>query len=102
STVAIDGGVRLRDDVLILFPRGEIERVRLELDALPLGPAVFADELVGLDDVAALVLGTAGVADDHVVGDTAVLDLAVRRLDEPKLVDARVARQRRDQPDVRT
>ena len=38
----------------------------------------------------------------HVVGDAAVLHLAVRRLDEAELVDARVARQRRDQADVRT
>ena len=38
----------------------------------------------------------------HVVGDPAVLHLAVRRLDEAELVDARVARQRRDQADVRT
>ena len=61
------------------------------------------DELVGLDDVADLVLGVAaGVGDDHVVDDAAVLDLAVRRLDEAELVDPRVARQRRDQADVRT
>ncbi len=36
------------------------------------------------------------------VGDVAVLDLAVRRLDEAELVDARVGRQRRDEADVRT
>ena len=36
------------------------------------------------------------------VGDLAVLDLAVRRLDEAVLVDAGVGRQRRDEADVRT
>ena len=34
--------------------------------------------------------------------DPAVLHLAIRRLDEAELVDARVRRQRRDQTDVRT
>ena len=38
----------------------------------------------------------------HLVGDAAVLDLAVRRLDEAVLVDAREGRQRRDEADVRT
>src|SRR6266545_4482574 len=55
------------------------------------------------DDIADLVLRIpAGVPDDHVVDDAAVLDLAVRRLDEAELVDPRVARQRRDEADVRT
>ena len=100
--VLIHGSVRLGDDVLILFPRREIERIRLELDALPLRAAVVRHKLVGLDDVACLVLGAGGIVDDDVVGDVAVLDLAVRRLDEPELVDPRVTRQRRDQADVRT
>ena len=50
----------------------------------------------------ALYFDAAGVGDDDVVDDAAVLHLAVRRLDEAELVDARVARQRRDQADVRT
>ena len=101
--VFVELDVRLRDDVLVLFPRGQVEAVGLELDALLLRPAVGADDLVGLDDVADLVLRVAaGVGDDHVVDDAAVLDLAVRRLDEAEVVDPRVARQRRDQADVRT
>ena len=98
----VDRGVRLRDDVLVLFPRGEVEGVGLELDALLLRPPVLVHQLVGFDDVAGLVLRAAGVGDDDVVGDAAVLHLAVGRLDEAELVDARVARQRRDQADVRT
>src|SRR5438045_1361810 len=43
-----------------------------------------------------------GVGDKDLVGDSTVLHLAIRRLDKPELVDARVARQRRDQADVRT
>ena len=38
----------------------------------------------------------------ELVGDLAVLDLAVRRLDEAVLVDAGVGRERRDEADVRT
>ena len=38
----------------------------------------------------------------HVVDHLAVLHLAVGRLDEAELVDPRVARERRDQADVRT
>src|SRR5207302_543288 len=49
-----------------------------------------------------LVLRPARIGDDAVVGDAAVLHLPVRRLDEAELVDPRVARQRRDQADVRT
>ena len=101
--VLVELDVGLRDDVLVLFPRRQVEAVRLELDALLLRPAVGADELVGLDDVADLVLRIAArVGDDHVVDHAAVLDLAVRRLDEAEVVDARVGRERRDQADVRT
>src|SRR4029077_2319600 len=64
--------------------------------------AVVGHQLVGLDEVAGLELRPGGVGDDDVVGDPAVLDLPVRRLDEAELVDARVARQRRDEADVRT
>src|SRR5688572_15545508 len=101
--VVVHRRVGLGDDVVVLFPRREIEGVRLELDALLLRPAFDADHLVGLDDVVDLVLRVAaGVVDDDVVHHPAVLHLAVRRLDEAELVDARVARQRRDQADVRT
>src|SRR5262245_5872168 len=109
--VVVDLRVRLRDDVLILFPRREVIGVGLVLEAAA-APAARARiarlVLVGADvrrlhDVADLVLRVAaGVGDDDEVGHAAVLHLAVRRLDEPELVDARVARQRRDQADVRT
>ena len=64
--VLVELDVGLRDDVLVLFPRRQIEAVGLELDALLLRPAVGADQLVGLDDVADLVLRVAaGVGDDR-------------------------------------
>src|SRR5882762_4353962 len=99
--VVVHGGVRLRDDVLVLFPGGQVEGIGLDLDALLLRPPFLVHHLVGFDDVAGLVLRAGGVGDDDVVGDASVLDLAVRRLDEAELVDARVARQRRDEADVR-
>ena len=51
--------------------------------------------------VVQLVVAFAGADDPDVVHDAAVLDLAVRRLDETEIVDPRVAGQGRDQPDVR-
>ena len=54
--VLVDRRVGLRDDVLVLFPRRQVEGVGLELDALLLRPAVVGHQLVGLDDVAGLVL----------------------------------------------
>ena len=55
---------------------------------------------VRLGDVVPLLLERRVELD--LVGDAAVLDLAVRRLDEAELVDAGVGRQRRDETDVRT
>src|SRR5207245_2049312 len=73
-----------------------------ELDALPARTSVVGHHLVGFDDVARLVLAAGGVGDDDVIRHASVLHLPVRRLDEAELVDARVARQRRDEADVRT
>ena len=93
---------------LILFPRRQVVRIRLVLEAATTAAALLDVLRVGahvgcLDDVASLVLGAAaGVRDDHVVDDPAVTDFPVRRLDEAELVDPRIARQRRDQTDVRT
>ena len=62
--------------------------------------ALVVDVGRGLGDVLAFLLERAIPAD--LVGDLAVLDVAVRRLDEAVLVDAREGRQRRDETDVRT
>jgi len=73
--VVVHGGVRLRDDVLVLFPGGQVEGIGLDLDALLLRPPFLVHHLVGFDDVAGLVLRAGGVGDDDVVGDPSVLDL---------------------------
>ena len=51
---------------------------------------------------ARLEFRVAAVQDLDVFDDAAVLDLAVRRLDEAEFVDTRKARERRDEADVRT
>ena len=102
AALLVELHVGLRDDVLVLLPRRQVEGIRLELEPLLLRPAGIVDDVVGLDDVARLELRVAaGVRHHDVVDDAAVLHLAVRRLDEPELVDPRVARQRRDEADVR-
>ena len=79
--------------VVDLAPAGTNEHPRLEEVAL------LVDAGVGLrDDVLVLVVG--GEVRD-LVADAALLDLAVRRLDEPEAVDAPEAREVADEPDVR-
>src|SRR5262249_55919228 len=79
------------------------EAVGLELDALLLRLSARADQFVGLDDVADLVLRmAAGIGHDDVVHHPTVLHFAVRRLDEAEVVDPRVGRERGDKADVRT
>src|SRR5688500_14210615 len=90
-TVRIELGIRLRDDVLVFFPCGQIERVRLELRRPllpPLRRSVLFEHFVLLDDLAGLELRAAAVGDEDVVGDPPFLDFPVRRLDEAELVDA--------------
>jgi hypothetical protein len=102
--VRIQLRVRLGDDRPVFLPRGEVERVRLgfgrRLGRLP-QPLDILFELVLADDVVQLVRPVRGAHDPHVVDDLALLDLAIRRFDEAVVVDAREARQRRDQTDVR-
>src|ERR1041385_1142803 len=96
--------VGLSDDVLVFLPRGQVERPRLGLS-----PASFlAEFLVGLLElflrnvIAWLELRVAAVDDAHVFNHATVADLAIRSLDEAKLVDAREAREARDESDVWT
>src|SRR5580704_3008835 len=98
----IERDVGLRDDVLIFFPSGQVEAVRLGGDLAALELFVELFDAIFLDDFAGFEFAIAGVDDLNVVDDAATLDLAVRRLDEAVVVDARKARQRADQTDVRT
>ena len=88
---------------LILFPGRQVEGERLELDALLLRP-VPANRPARRPRRfrPPCTSSPPPLMTTHVVDDPAVLHLAVGRLDEAELVDARVARQRRDQADVRT
>src|SRR4051812_20632404 len=106
--------VGLRDGVALFIPRREIERVRLGFGELELAFArlvcgvlfgdavVFLLQVALLDDLAQREAGVADLDDAVVIEYAAVFDLLVRALDEAVLVDAGVARQRRDQADVRT
>ena len=100
----VETRVGLGDRVAVLLPRGEVEAIRLDVGRPLLALAGGLDlalHLVALDDVADLVVALALLHHLHVVEHPAVLDLAVRALDEAELVDAREAAERRDQPDVR-
>ena len=62
--------------------------------------AAVIDRRIGLRDRVAALFHRGEI--DHLVGDAAVLDLAVRRLDEAVFVHARIGRERIDQADIRT
>ena len=70
--------------------------------------AVGADTFVRFVNIvlrhvlARLELCFAAIDDPHVLDDAAVNNLAIRRFDKPKLVNARIARKARDKSDVRT
>src|ERR1017187_1769857 len=96
--------VGLGDGPLVLFPRREVLAVGFEFHRLLLG-AQLAVDLVhfgAAQDIAHLVVGIARIQHLDFIHHRALDHLAVRALDEPVLIDAREARQRRNQPDVRT
>ena len=105
TALVVQFDVGLRNGVPVFFPRGEIERKRLDLDRLlapflEIGVDLFHLAFFGI--VADFVGAVTGIDDDDVVHHASVLHLAVGRLDEAVVVDARKAAQRRDQSDVRT
>src|SRR5437667_433878 len=93
--------VGLRDDVLVFFPSGKIEAIRLVnyLAALELFVEIL--DFVFLDDFTGFEFAVTGIDDLNVVDDAAGLDFAVGRFDEAVVVDARKAAQGTDQADVR-
>src|SRR5467141_349018 len=97
----IERYVGLRDDVLVFFPSGKIEAVRLVNDLAALELFVEILDFVFLDDFASFEFAVTGVDDLNVVDDAPALDLAVGRFDEAVVVDTREAAQRADQTDVR-
>ena len=97
----VERGVGLRDHVAVLFPRREIEAVRLDDYAPPLQLFVRVFHFFLFDDFAGLEFAIARIDDLHEVDHAAALHLAIGRLDEAEFVDPRVARKRADQADVR-
>src|SRR5581483_7603044 len=98
----VERNVGLRDDVFVLFPGGKIEAVRLVGDLAALELFVELLDAVPFDDFPGFEFAVAGVDDLDVVDDAAVFHLALRRLDEAVIIDAREATQGADEADVRT
>jgi len=97
SALVVKLHVGLRDGVPVFFPRGKIERERINLRglfALLFQLRVDFFELVLLHVVADFVIAVAGVDHADVIDHPAALDLAVRRFDEAVVVDAGIATQR--------
>src|SRR6266404_6144777 len=85
--------VGLRDDVLVFFPSGKVEAVRLVNDLAALELFVEILDFILLDNFTGFEFAVTGVDDLNVVDDAAALDLAVGRFDEAVVVDAREAAQ---------
>ena len=97
--------VGLRDGVPVFFPRGKIEGERIDLRrllALFFQFGVDLLDLMLLHVIADFVIAVARIDHGDVVDHASAFDPAVGRFDEAVVVDARIAAQRRNQPDVRT
>ena len=95
ASVGVEIDVGLRDGVAILFPGREVKAERLKLcRALPfcLETIIQLDRLADFQRIALPQAGLPGVRDGDVLEHTAVLDLAVRRLDKAVLVNTRKTR----------
>src|SRR6266849_2108987 len=98
----VECNVGLRDHVLVLFPSGKIEAVRLVDHFAAFQFVVKLFDAIPLDNFASLEFAVARIHHLHVVDDPDSLHLAVRRFDEAVIIDARKAAERADQADVRT
>ncbi len=93
---------RVSDEVIYL---SAMEEGRYTVTGMPhddqiVGEAAFrVDRGVGLSDRVTGLFHRRQI--DHLVGDAAVLHLAVRRFDEAVFVDPRIGRKRIDQPNIR-
>ena len=96
--------IGLTDDVLVLFPGGEIEGMRIITSLFAAGADTFVRfvNVVLRHVLARLELCLAAIDDPHVLDDAAVNNFAIRRFDKPKLVNTRIARKARDKSNVRT
>src|ERR1700686_4540674 len=105
ASLVVEFNIRLRNRVTIFFPRRQRERKRLDLNRFLLPVFEIRVDLLHLallGIIADLKRAVSGVNYNDVVDDASVLYLAIRRLDEAVIVDARKAAQRRYQSNVRT
>ena len=95
--------VGLRDQVLVFFPSRQVVAVGFEFDRLLLGAEVAIGfiHFGARHHVADLIRGIARIQNPDFIDHRALQHAPVRALDEPIFVDARKARKRRDQADVR-
>ena len=105
AALVVQFDVGLGDGMAVFFPRRKVERERLQLGwpllaLFQLGIQLFSFMLFQV--VASFTIAVAGIDDADVVEHASALDPAVGRLDEAVVVDAGIATQRRNQPDVRT
>src|SRR5205807_2457536 len=103
-TIVVKFDIGLTDDVLVFFPRGQIKRMGIIARLFAVGADTFVRfvNIVLRHVLARLELCLAAIDDPHVLDDTAVNNLAIRRFDKPKLINARIARKARDKSDVRS
>src|SRR5208283_4840288 len=97
----VERDVGLGDDVLVLFPSGQIEAIGLVDDLAALELVVEFFDAVAFHDVAGLEFAVASVDDLDEVNDAAAFDTAIGRFDEAVIIDAREATERADEADVR-
>src|SRR5262245_39065490 len=103
-TALINFDVCLADDIFVLFPRREVERIQLISGMFLVFRKFPVDRyrLALLDVITGFKICVTGIENLHIIEDTTVFDFPIRRFDEAELIDPGKARERRDQSDVRT
>ena len=89
----VERNVGLGDDVLVLFPSGQIEAIGFVDDLAALQLFVEFLDAIAFDDVAGFEFAVARVDDVDVVNDASTLHAAIRRFDEAVVIDAGEAAQ---------
>ena len=97
TAVFIHFGIRLRDDVLVFFPRSEIKDVRFpvhESFAVTLQRFVCFANINQLNHFAGAVIGIARMNDFAVIDNATIFDFAIRTFNEAEIIDAGITRKR--------
>ena len=101
--VLVDSNVRLGDDVFVFFPSRQVIGVGFRFGLLLLGRklAVGAVQFIERENLAHLIFGVARIQNLDFFHQSAIAYTTVGAFNKPVFVDARKARQRRDEADVR-